>query len=113
MGNVLGGGAPKASAAVPKALETDKKKEAKKARTSLFATEGGVLGSQVQDEDIRERRTLLGNQIMPSHTKSHQDRTKKAVAKGTSKIQNNPKPRKPLVKTKRRPMLGKQIWPHS
>ena len=60
MGSLFGGGAPKASTAPVENLEADKTK-AKKARTSLFATEGGVLGAKLQDDDIKERRSLLGN----------------------------------------------------
>lgn len=59
MGSVFGG-KPKASTAAPKELEKDKQ-QAKKSRTQLFETEGGVLGAKLQDEDVRERRTLLGN----------------------------------------------------
>lgn len=60
MGAIFGGKAPKASTAPVESLEKEKL-TAKKARTSLFATEGGVLGAELQDEDIKERRSLLGN----------------------------------------------------
>jgi hypothetical protein len=58
----MGGGG--GSAPVKTSADTElkeEKKEAKKARSSLFATEGGVLGAKLQDEDVKERQSLLGN----------------------------------------------------
>jgi len=41
-------------------LDADKKKS-KKLRSSLTATEGGILGEELEEGDIKKRRTTFGN----------------------------------------------------
>ena len=52
------GDAPKVEASTD-SLKEDKRK-VKKARTALLETEGGVLGEEVEPENIKPRERLLG-----------------------------------------------------
>jgi len=57
MGNMFGS-APKVETGAVEDLEEGKDKS-KNVRSALLATEGGILGEEVQD--VKKRETLLGN----------------------------------------------------
>ena len=58
---LLGGGdVPKVSTAPREDTEKAARK-AKKSRTALFETEGGVAGQELSPEGVTQRNTLLGN----------------------------------------------------
>lgn len=51
---------PKVSLAASTETEEEKRK-AKTGRSALYETEGGVAGSELTDEQVKRRNTLLGN----------------------------------------------------
>lgn len=62
----LTGQTPKISSPAPVSTApieevADEGKKAKTARAALYATEGGVLGSELDPTQVRKRPTLLGN----------------------------------------------------
>ena len=54
------GDSPKAQTTAPQDIEKSSKK-ARKARTALFETEGGVAGEELSAGGVTQRNTLLGN----------------------------------------------------
>lgn len=55
---------PKVSNAAASEVKSDQDSvaaEAKAARKALFATEGGILGSVLQTDEVAKRQTLFGN----------------------------------------------------
>ena len=56
----LGIGTPKASVA-PVSDVKEASRKAKKTRTALFETEGGVAGEELQAGGVTQRNSLLGN----------------------------------------------------
>jgi hypothetical protein len=57
----LFGGAPKASTAAAVDVEEDKKKS-KKSRSQLLSTQGGIVGEELNPDQVQNTRpTLLGN----------------------------------------------------
>jgi len=61
IGKMFGfGDTPKVSSQA--ATETEEaKRTAKTGRSALYETEGGVTGSELTDEQVKRRNTLLGN----------------------------------------------------
>lgn len=65
-GSLFGGSAPKADTAleidtgIEEGLDSEKEK-AKRVRASLYETEGGMLGQELQPGQVQRRPTLLGN----------------------------------------------------
>jgi hypothetical protein len=58
---ILGGGdKPKASRAPVESAEAAARK-AKRSRSALFETEGGVAGEELNPSGVERRNTLLGN----------------------------------------------------
>lgn len=61
MGDLFGGGkSPEVQTSAVQDIEEEQKK-AKKGRSALFATEGGILGQEVQAGQITKRDTIFGN----------------------------------------------------
>lgn len=56
----LGGAAPKVSGAAVKEVEGDQA-QGKTARASLYATEGGVAGQELTNDQVKKRPTIFGN----------------------------------------------------
>ena len=56
----IGRDKPKASSAAADSVKQASRK-AKKSRTALFETEGGVSGQELQPDQVTQRNTLLGN----------------------------------------------------
>lgn len=56
----LGGSAPKVSNAAVKEVAADQA-TSKTARASLYATQGGVSGEELNPDQVKKRQTLLGN----------------------------------------------------
>ena len=52
--------APKVSGAAVKEIDTEAKKSRRR-RASLFETEGGVGGQELQPSQVAQRQTILGN----------------------------------------------------
>ena len=57
---LLGSDTPKASRSGANSVQQAARK-AKKSRTALFETEGGVSGQELQPDQVTQRNTLLGN----------------------------------------------------
>jgi len=55
-----GGSTPKVSTQPAQDTEAEQKK-AKKARSALLATEGGVLGTELEGGQVSQRSTIFGN----------------------------------------------------
>lgn len=58
MGGFFGGGG-KVESTAP--VVTEEEKKAKKVRSALYATEGGVQGQELAAGEVSKRNTLLGN----------------------------------------------------
>lgn len=59
--SILGGGdKPKTSTVSAEQTQAEARK-AKKSRSALFETEGGVAGQELNPENVEKRKTLLGN----------------------------------------------------
>jgi len=56
----LGLGKTPSTSAAPTAATEEEKKKAKKARSALLETEGGIIGSELQPGQV-SRNTLFGN----------------------------------------------------
>lgn len=63
MGDVVSGLLGKSPKTSPKAAEDTEEAGAKsrKARASLFSTEGGAQGEELNPDGVKKRPTLLGN----------------------------------------------------
>lgn len=57
---ILTGAAPKTSGAAVSATK-DTQKVAQAARANLYGTEGGVLGDDLEEDQVSKRPSLLGN----------------------------------------------------
>jgi len=55
-----GGSKPNYNAGGDYGLEEEKKKS-KAVRSALTKTEGGIMGEELGEEDVRKRKTLYGN----------------------------------------------------
>ena len=56
----LFGGAPKVSGDAV-AMTEEEKKKSKTGRSTLYETEGGVNGAELNPDEVKRRSTLLGN----------------------------------------------------
>lgn len=56
----LGGGAPSVSNAANKEVAADQA-TSKSARASIYATEGGVSGQELDPSQVKKRQTIFGN----------------------------------------------------
>ncbi len=56
----LGGAAPAVSNAAKKDVE-DTQAQGKSARASLYATQGGVTGEELDPSQVKKRATIFGN----------------------------------------------------
>lgn len=54
------GGAPKVSGASVSSTQANQKSAAA-ARASLYGTEGGVIGDELETDQVQRRQTLFGN----------------------------------------------------
>lgn len=62
LGGILGGGKePKVDTKPAEELTDEEKEKARKARTALYGTEGGVSGSELAPGQVGTRDTLFGN----------------------------------------------------
>lgn len=62
IGKMFGFGGDDAKVSSSAATETEEaKRTAKTSRSALYETEGGVAGSELTDEQVKRRNTLLGN----------------------------------------------------
>lgn len=57
----LGGSEPQVSAKQATADTDAAKKESKRQRASLFETSGGVVGEELQPDQVQKRQSLFGN----------------------------------------------------